>query len=210
MTIYPIFPQPFFSSIYDDWDLTGLRRDKRYIYNREQVDSGRTIPQIFNTRVLENHPALKQNNTEVFNGFAIELFGPDINEFVMTTSWLTEIKKGDQIHYHNHNNAMFSGIFYYDEEYSDDVEPLKFRDTYSLMSHGFQCDYERTIHPEYHGGFTVKPMPGRLCFWRAGLLHYSEKSYSDKIRRSLAMNFVPKGEFGGADSYLNTQWLNDK
>ena len=209
MTIYPIFPQPFFSTNVD-WDFKKLRQDKRYIYNREQLDDGRTRPQIFNTNILDFHPELKQNITEVFNGFAIELYGPNTNEFILTTSWLTEIKKGDQIHYHNHNNAMFSGILYYDEEYAEDVEDLRFKNTYDLMSTGFKLDWGDSQYKHFHSGFTVTPQPGRLCFWRAGLIHYSMRSKSEKIRRSLAMNFVPKGEFGEADSYLNTDWFNDR
>tara|TARA_B100000945_G_C20273280_1_gene545022 strand:+ start:264 stop:896 length:633 start_codon:yes stop_codon:yes gene_type:complete len=210
MTIYSIFPQPFFSCSIDDWDLRSLRKDIRFIYNRDQVSSGQTKPLVYDIRILDRHPHIKQNITEVFNSFAIELYGPDANEFILTTSWLTEIKKGDQIHYHNHNNAMFSGIFYYDEEYADDAVPLKFRDTYGLVSHGYQCNFDHTTNPQFHGGWTVKPEPGRLCFWRAGLIHYSDVSQSDKIRRSLAFNFVPIGEYGGADSTLNTDWLNER
>ena len=210
MTIYPIFPQPFFSCKVDDWDFRALRRDKRYIYNREQTEAGMTRPLIYETRILDTYPDLKQSITDVFNGFALELYGNDANEFIITTSWLTEIKKGDQIHYHNHNNAMFSGILYYDEEYADDAVPLLFKDTYALTSHGFKCDYEQTTNPHFHGGWTVTPQPGRLCFWKAGLIHHSKISRSDKIRRSLAMNFVPIGEFGSADSYLNTDWFNDR
>ena len=44
------------------------------------------------------------------------------NDFEITTSWLTVSKKNEQSTFHNHNNCMYSGVFYLQtDENSGDI-----------------------------------------------------------------------------------------
>ena len=198
--INSVFPTPLYvTKVLADF--SKLRKDKRFIYNDQEHNN--------EVRILEDYPDIKATVLNIFHKFTCELYGP-YQKFVMTTSWLTETKKGGKIRPHNHKNCMFSGVLYYDKTYSDDVVPLKLTRPDAFTASGFHVDFKHTQRPEFASNTTIiQPEYGLICFWTSNLIHYTEPSLSSKARHSLAFNFVPTGTFGSVDSTLNTKWFDE-
>ena len=69
--------------------------------------------------VIKEHKELHWLGESIFDCFNIFKNGVlrfDDTEFVMTTSWLTYTSPGLGSIFHNHNNSMWSGVFYFGNE----------------------------------------------------------------------------------------------
>jgi hypothetical protein len=169
-------------------------------------------------RVLENYPEIKDILEDKFSDFAADLgignyvkdgskhedWTPTRARYQITTSWITDLKEGDYVQIHSHKNNEWSGIVYFDDDYTDQPSltfknPLRIFSSYSpeRPAIGLSTDWER--YPE----------PQLILFWQSYLEHGVDFVVrSDKPRRSLAFNIMPVGPYGEADSSMDTRWLN--
>ena len=151
---------------------------------------------ILNDEIFKN---LKKAIYENFNFFKNEYLRYVNNNFVITRSWVSKVQRGQSSFYHNHNNCMFSGIYYLKtdegsgninfENYENKRFSLK-PDVYNLHN---------------SNDFTFKTKNNLLIFFPSECFHRILKHNSDQTRYTIAFNFMPEGELGvdTNDSYCN-------
>ena len=117
-------------------------------------------------------------------------------DFRITTSWFTKTKPGGNCQYHNHNNSMYSGVFYF----NNDEEHTKINFTYFGASTSYLL-VKPTSYNLYNSTSWSLPQKNNSCiYFPSHLPHAVDTNTSDKIRQSLAFNFMPIGTVGVGDS----------
>lgn len=131
---------------------------------------------------------------------------PEIDTIV-TTSWFARIRKGGRIHNHNHTNSWYSGLLYFDDDYTD-AAPLALENPLAVFNH-FDMPPDDAPHSK-NFLYEIIPQPNKIFFFPSYLKHVSGIQKADKARYSLAWNIYPKGKIGhyDSDSYLDTKWLS--
>lgn len=166
-----------------------------------------------NNRVLE-HPDLsyiKKTLMFHFNYFketCLTLASHTKTDTCITTSWFARIKKGGRIHNHNHCNSWYSGLLYFDDDYTG-AAPLALENPLAVFSHfDVNSESESTSCPNIF--YEIIPQPNKIFFFPSYLKHMSAVQKGDKTRYSLAWNIYPTGNIGhdDSDSYLDTKWLS--
>ena len=115
------------------------------------------------------------------------------NQFKMTTSWFTKTRPYKGIGRHNHTNSFWSSVYYF----RDDCGYLSFqKDMNSITVPSMNEDPELKMF----GDISFPAKKGVLLLFPSYLPHYVEINNFDKERFSLAMNFMPFGRCGVADS----------
>lgn len=202
--VFDIFPVPLYRSVLDI-DTSALNNYKKNMY---EVGTGAGMTQESPPRILEK-PDLKHIKSEVLNHFRTFMYNymgvPDQTDAAITTSWIVSIKKNGYIHVHKHTNCWFSGLLYFEDDYTDavalDLRNLQQNNSaYCVDSQRYRSDSVVSIAPEKN----------LLIFFPSYIEHGSEIHTADKTRWSLAFNFFPIGKIGEItqDSYIDTAWLN--
>ena len=219
---YPIFYIPIGEDSLEHKHCKVLQKEKRSIMSVSQLhmkNGGEAEPYDESKwRVLESYPAIKDILTDKFCQFAEDLgignyakegskvkdFTPTRARYQITTSWITDLKQGDIVQMHNHKNNEWSGIVYFDDDYTEQppltfINPLRNFSPYSpeRPAIGLGTDWQRF------------PEPGLVLFWQSYLYHGVDYvSRSNQPRRSLAFNIMPVGPYGAGDSSMDTRWLS--
>ena len=201
------FPTPIYERTVQD-DFSILNDYKTYgSINTDEGWKTVHITTMCPVRILELPELIgvKRTINVHFAEFLREL-GVENTSFVMTTSWITRLLENRHIHSHNHTNSWFSGLLYFDGDYTDAV-PLLLQRPQALFSSFSIPMYDEWNHAVGH---TITPSHNKLVFFPSYLTHKTEANISKNIRYSLAFNFFPKGKLGNIsqDSYLDTEWLN--
>ena len=68
-------------------------------------------------RVLEKYPNTKKIILDKFKEIAKDVLGYD-NDFKISTSWFTKIEKGGYCNFHSHRHCLYSGIYYFGNNYT--------------------------------------------------------------------------------------------
>ena len=123
---------------------------------------------------------------------------------MISTPWLTKTKKGQGCNLHDHNNCVFSGVYYYGN-YDDDVGNITFRNSFVDMSSYMLNSYEPTLYNQPF--MEIKPQDKSLIIFPSYLKHMIVNHKSESIRYSLAFNIFPVGKYGVGDSTYNTDWI---
>jgi len=152
---------------------TGFASDNKYVLNDSELSF------------------LKDIIMGKFNEFKNSIMRYDNTIFEMNTSWITKTPKGHYSNFHNHNNCMFSGVFYFDE--SSDLE---FED---FSTRRFD------VTPSEYNNFNsvsqaIQIKKNMVVFFDSRLWHKISLNESDETRYSLAFNIVPTGLIGYGDS----------
>tara|TARA_Y100001951_G_C11248245_1_gene244750 strand:+ start:340 stop:969 length:630 start_codon:yes stop_codon:yes gene_type:complete len=126
------------------------------------------------------------------------------NRMELTTSWFTKTPPNKMITTHYHTNSLWSGVFYYED--SDHITLSKGPNQIFARS--------RVQEPELMmcGDIHFPAMKGKMIIFPSNLLHHVKANKTEKIRYSLAMNFMPVGISGCGDSiyyYSNDKFLNE-
>ena len=100
-----------------------------------------------------------------FNIFKNNVFKYTYNDFKLTTSWITKSNPGKQSNYHNHNNCMYSGVFYINIPEGDAGDIL--------------LGHER-----------VQPYENLLILFPSDMIHMVYPNRTEKNRISLSFNYV--------------------
>ena len=179
-------------------DLSELRKCKVFTTGQEQKGFSKANP----WRVLEEYPYSKKVLTKYFNQFIQDNFAWQ-TEFKITTSWLTKIEKGERVHYHNHVNSAWSGIFYYGD-YTEKSCSLTFRNP---IPNDFIVHPGPSKHNPMTKDWGIDPETNLLVFWPSNIFHYSQENLEPKTRYSLAFNFMPTSLIGYQDSSYNPSWM---
>ena len=200
------FPLPIYEKTLQD-DFSILEGYKNYGV-MDSDDGYANTTNLCPVRVLELPElyGVKETINWHFGEFLSELGIQKDKDFVMTTSWFVCIKQGGQVHTHNHTNCWFSGLLYFDLDYTDAVA-LQLQNPHSLNSLFAVEMNEEWMTSSAH---VIYPSHNLLVFFPSHLNHKSNIQTNIKPRYSLAFNFFPKGKVGdiGSDSYLDTAWLN--
>ena len=207
---FPVFFIPFGEEKITDYDFTKLRDDERWAPSTSQADRHNIGAPFYSNqifRILEDYPKLERKIMMKFYKYLNELGISD--QFQLTTSWLTNVGKGDSITGHSHKNCEFSGILYFDkQENYENQPPLTFENPLRRMTM-YQTSNMAVING-YQSDWSRSPEEGLILFWPAYISHSCEtktERWSDKNRRSLAFNFTPTGFYGTADSTMDVRWL---
>ena len=157
------------------------------------------------TYILDNNEcsSLKSFILSHVKHYAINYLFYDKPEYKFTQSWISHKSPGEEHLKHNHSNSIISGVLYY-----GDILP----NTPSIVFHSplqnvgpipnimvFPTKDDKTLE------FT--PSPGTLILFPAFLWHSVPRNDTNKVRKSLAFNIVPKEGFGDS-RYLNELKFN--
>ena len=198
-----LFPSPVFSTIIEEdtseMDISSFNLDDRGSFNLVLNDNSEV-----DWRVLKKYPHVEQIILNKFKEVCDNVLHYT-QDFIITTSWITEMKKGGDIEWHSHKNSFYSGIYYFEDQYPEGCGNLtiqspieQFRD-FNLMPTQFN---------EYNSNdWTFVPEPRQLIFFQSYLSHVIKENKSNKVRHSVAFNIVPIGEYGNGDSTYNTDWV---
>ena len=166
-------------------------------------DDGSSLSSI-SSRVLEKYPRIKKILLDKFKEIAKEEYQYD-NDFIITTSWFTKTKKGQQSIFHSHKNSFYSGVYYFGD-YSEDSAPIAFENPLTpFMDFYMYPSGEWTIKNSQT--WEITPRKNLLILFPSYIRHTIMRSEDDGVRESLAFNIVPIGEYGASDSTYNTRWV---
>lgn len=202
--VFDMFSVPLYRSILRE-DTSALNK---YKDNMLDQGEGSFMSNEFPPRLL-THPDLKHIKDGImihFRKFMYEALGVNQEtDAIFTTSWLAALDKGGYVHSHSHANCWFSGLLYFDDNYTGSV-PLHLQDPKATQSSIIVETKRYNVgHP-----VSIQPEPNLLIFFPSYIVHSSEAQMSDERRWSLAFNLYPKGKIGEelTDSYFDTKWLS--
>jgi len=144
--------------------------------------------------VLDDLPILKNLIINEFNIFKNDVLKYERNDFKITTSWISKSIKGQSSEYHNHNNCMYSGIFYVQtDKNSGGISFENFENTRFLLN--------PTEHNLYNcKEIVINPVNNTLIFFPSEIHHKVLLNNSDIVRYAIAFNLIPIGKIGKEDS----------
>ena len=117
----------------------------------------------------------------------------------MTTSWLTYTSPGLGSMFHNHNNTMWSGVFYFGNEEGINTG-IRFGDFANKMN-GFCVD--PTEYNDWNcSSYDWHPKNNSVIFFPSQIPHTVLKNRSEQTRYSIAFNLMPSQFCGRGDSSI--------
>ena len=161
-----------------------------------------------NFNLLDKHPKLKQDITDIFTAWVNESHGYTNQRWAMTTGWITNNPEGAAMARHRHFNCAFTGVLYFDKVQENQgrlvlespIRPSDFLPT--QRNHTFTVFNAPLFNAPLHEGL--------MLLFPSNLFHSYpafKKVKGAPSRRSFACNFVPIGKYGTSDSTLDTNWL---
>lgn len=179
--------------------LSIIKHIKKYSYGtiatKTQVpcSDGSENRYIFSEPIFKNlkNLILKEFHSYVENHFKY------FNKFVFTTSWTTRSKPGDASQFHNHNNCMFSGVYY--PEVHKETDYIIFRDY--VYGGQFMCK------PKEHNLYNSEELNiglknNDMIIFPSYMMHSIPHNLTKETRYSIAFNLIPTGYVGYTDSAL--------
>ena len=205
--IYPVFSNPMYVSVLENISNNQLLDIKDIIENIDYKNSTNYNLPVENKfskisldlNLLKHKKLLflKKILMQEFNNFKNDILKYHNNEFKMTTSWVSKTEPTKESEWHQHNNCMYSGIFYVDtKENSGDIS-FQTNENKRFQLIPTECNVYNST------SFTFKPVNGMVIFFESQLYHKIFKNNSDITRYSIAFNLLPVGNIGIADSFCN-------
>ena len=152
--------------------------------------------------ILKKYPRIENIILSKFKSFATKMSYS--NDFRITTSWITEMKRGDYSQLHNHKNSFYSGVYYFDE-YDSNSGNIVFYSPVSDLQDYLVEPKEYTLYNS--DSWSIPPEKNLLLFFPSYLKHRIDQNFKNTPRYSIAFNIVPIGEYGRDDSTYNTSWF---
>ncbi len=191
--LLPIFPEPIVEYKDIGVDLSRMQ----YLYDLQEwastnpEDNAEYFLEISrNMNVLDQDQELKDLFVSIINEYAKKfmLFN---NEFYLTTSWFTKTERNKISVLHNHGNAMFCAVYYFG---SPDDTKSKITFEKPVTS---QFDVKPSAYNAINGPSYVFEMGNdTLLIFPSYLKHKVNRHDNPYVRKSLAMNFLPRGVIG--------------
>ena len=133
--------------------------------------------------------------------FGSEYMGYNYKEYRFSQSWISH-KYPNQSHLpHIHSNSTISGIIYYGE-FFENTPSIIFHKNNNIPSNVNVIQHPKntdTLNPYNSEGFSYIPSPGTLLLFPSYLQHSVPLNTTNKVRKSLAFNIVPKEGFGSEE-----------
>ena len=159
-------------------------------------------------RILENYPEIRDILLNKFTLFANNLLQYKDKKYIITTSWLTHTKKGDRSTLHKHQNTFWSGVYYFQDEYQDGSAELCFSNPNEQLA---DVTFEENDIKEdvivNSNSAIFNPESKLLLLFPSYLGHQILHHSINTERLSLALNIMPSGQWGEADSAIDINWF---
>ena len=210
--LYSLFPKLVYTNILEDITDQQLYEIKNYLDNIQYQKIDNSNKNTYTSASKSNFIfkdeklfSLKERIMAEFNFFKNNILKYENNDFIFTTSWIAKSEKNEISEYHNHNNCMYSGIFYVNTD----------ENCGQLCFENFADKRFNLIPTEYNIynclNFNFKPKNKMIIFFPSELFHKILKNNSDIIRYSIAFNMIPIGNIGNinSDSFLKIDTKND-
>ncbi len=197
--IIELFPTPVMLRNYEG-DLT---KTVKFLDSCKMVGD---FPQAYGTNsqdvhILDNKQchSLKHFILESVTTFASKILNYDYTEYAISISWISYKQPGQFHTTHTHPNSLISGVFYYGE-YEENTPAISFHKSigginasYLLAKPNLDPEADQTYSAEQ---FNVPIKTNTLLLFPSHLLHSVPPNETDKVRKSLAFNVLPKGRIG--------------
>lgn len=194
--ILPFFPKVFYIKDLDlinDKDYNNILlncKKQKYITTNKQNSNSSKISESQKILDLKDFNKLKQIIYNEFNFFKNNILKYTNTNFKITSSWITKTEKNNYSLLHNHNNSMFSGIFYV--SVNEKQLNISFENIFkSLFS----------IEPKEYNIFNsceqkVFVKNKTLIFFPSEVHHTILSNEMHNDRYSIAFNILPTGLIG--------------
>ena len=191
--LYSLFPTPVLEMQYR------CNEDIRNALNNEEMNTKVDGYGIFSkdTYLLEKEIYKPLADEIKFQAIDImrEILSLDVDEVMISQSWVSHKPPGGIHESHTHGNSYFSGVYYFEED-TEPIEPITFQKNF--VPGNFNTIYVATDtsrandKPFAWDFYKLYPSPGTLIFFPSWLAHKVDINKSNKIRKSLAFNLLPK------------------
>jgi uncharacterized protein (TIGR02466 family) len=197
-SIFPLFPSTVVGIAVNE-DLSGLNLVQNYDYIPLNSDESAAAYKTQDNQVLKRFPKEQAIILDYFNRFKSDVLKLS-NSFAISSSWATRIDSNGYSQYHDHRNSAYSAVLYLDD-----------------VSQGGEIQFQSPnpstvflLNPEEWNTFNyevyhITPAKNLLLFFPSYLQHRINRYLGKDPRYSIAMNFVPVGQFGRGDSTVNYQ-----
>ena len=194
-TIFPLFSTP----VYYVED-TGFRLDEETLKVLEDLplpDKGG--PGLTEDLYILKRPELKEALATVREH--LDIYVSQIcsfkEEFILTNSWLTRNKTGQDHYRHFHPNSIFNGVFYLRADPSS--APIHFHGK-TALSKDFNFTYNIENYNIYNSeNWRVPVKTGSLLIFPSTLEHSAGPNLSEDTRICLGFNSFVRASFGNHD-----------
>ena len=205
--VLPLFSSPLVFTIIED-DTDELNNYKNFVRSNIDNISNTASNQNFDDikRVLEYYPRINNILLERFKEYANQALKYD-NDYKITTSWITNTDNGGSAQRHFHKNSLYSGVYYFQDDYPEGCAQLEFTSPVIPLSDFMVCPEESDCGIINSHSWTVTPKPKLLVLFPSYVSHQVLVHKNDKSRRSLAFNIVPLGNYGKGDSKYDHAWI---
>lgn len=119
-------------------------------------------------------------------------------DFYITNSWLTVKNQGQFHHKHNHQNCIFSGVFYVNA--NENMGGLSFHGKPGYLDNfNFEYTYDDSnIHNS--SSWTIPVKTGTMIIFPSHLQHSVKENCADDSRIVIGFNSFVRGDLGMEDS----------
>ncbi len=158
--------------------------------------------------ILADYPHIEKVIGNTFALWVNTIYNRPKQKWIVTTSWITENLNGIRLASHNHLNALWSAVLYFDT-ITENFAPLQIENP--IMPQGIQVYPEAPLNPFTSLTYECPIKEGTILFFPSYCKHFHDEYEQKKgapLRRSLALNFLPTGFIGSGDSTLDTNWLS--
>tara|TARA_R100000278_G_scaffold408_1_gene926 strand:- start:19 stop:621 length:603 start_codon:yes stop_codon:yes gene_type:complete len=157
-------------------------------------------------RILKKYPKIENILLKKFKEYSENVLKYN-NNYKITTSWITNIEEGKDSTEHFHKNSLYSGVYYFQDNYPKGCASIEFFSPIVQLSDFWILPKDSDCEIMNSHTWFIKPQPKLLLFFPSYLRHKINIHKNNKIRRSLAFNIIPIGEYGSGDSSYNTSWI---
>ena len=114
--------------------------------------------------VLDKHPKIKSDLTDIFSLWVNSLLGTTKQKWAMTTNWITLNPNGDDMTVHRHFNCMYSGVLYFDKV-DENHPPLELINPFFEVFGGFLIPTPEDKVNVFNAANTTAPInEGQMIF----------------------------------------------
>ena len=146
--------------------------------------------------ILDRVPFLKQKVIDTFYDFKNNLLRYEKTDFKLTTSWFTKTRKGQVNGYHKHANQFYSCVYYFDNPHPVEI-------TFEDFNPGHHWEVTPIEwNPLNRGDWSFHVKNDNMLMFPSEVYHRIQPFKGEGVRKSIAINFTPTGEFGFGDSLV--------
>ena len=149
--------------------------------------------------VLSKFPSLKKALLKEFNDYKNTCLHYEDTDFFITTSWVTKCIPNSSSHKHNHQNALYSGVLYFQE--GENFAGIRFSNE-NLIPQQILLRKPTEWNLLNSSSWVIKPAPNQVVIFPSYLFHVVTFHGASEYRYSLAFNLFPQGTLGESDSLL--------